>query len=366
MKIIKKYLIISLCLLLMACGSTKNSDNKEVTKSNTEIKESEEEKAKKEEELKKKKILEDVFRSYVKILENHKDYAEDKEKAEYSKYWYSLAYMDKTDIPVLLLKMNSNFKYDFQGPSTMKLFGFVNGQAKELSYKTLVGEAQAGYSRIIVNQLEDNNGLHITSVNTGGQDGIFYKLQFENEDIKVEETPFKIENNTIKLDAKVRELTWNEIDDYTALEEMLGENKDFIKQFNEEYLKNLKEGQKVYEGTLKIFTEPELLEFQKMKHPNPGYEENNSLYVVFVLNSPQELWGQVIMLPEGRTSKMDSFAIFAQSKYRSVELNNRIEMFKKYKDKKVKVIVDENKSWWPTDTSLPLGMLRGGVIKIID
>lgn len=365
MKTLRKYFTLSLCLLLMACTPANGGDNNKVLNKNVENKESSEEKAK-QEENKKQKLKEDVFKAYNKVLEEHENYTEDKEKAEYSKYWYSLAYMDKTDIPVLLLKMNSNYKYDFQGPSTMKIFGFVNGEAKELSYKTFIGEAHTGHSRINVYQLEGNNGLHITSVNSDGQGGIFYKLQFENGDVKVEETPFKVENGTIKSDSKVRELIWNEIDDISALKEILGENSELIKKLNEESLKNLKEGQKVYEGTIKILNEVELLEFQNMNHPNPDYRENESLYVIFVLDSPQELWGSLVMTPEGRTSKVDSFAIFAQSKYKNVEHNNRIEMFKKYKDKKVKVIVDKKQSWWPTDTSLPLGMLRGGVIKIID
>lgn len=364
MKSIKKYLIASLCLLLMSCGSTKNSSDNEVSKNSTETNKNAREETKNE-ELKMKKTLEDVFKGFVNVLENHKNYAEDKGKAEVSRYLYTLAYMDNTGIPVLLLQINTDFQSGFQAPSIMKIFAFIDGNVKETEYSTSMGYGHSILTGITIHQLKSNDGIVKLVENQGGTYADVHKLQLENKTVKVEEILDKLKSENIDIKEKINKLTWYEIDDYSALENML-DDPLFIKQFNENYLSNLKEGQKNYKGTIKIFTEQELMKFLNITQKNPYRKADDSLYVIFVLDNEQDVKARTVNNPNGKYWKVGYFSIFNQYKGRG-DYNNRIELFKKYKDKKVTVVVDENISYVPSNISIPpFEMINTNSIRIID
>lgn len=222
-----------------------------------------------------------------------------------------------------------------------------------------------GYDVTYISPMNDNGNIysikeeviHTEKVNVDSQKEEL-KLDVEYKAIPEDKTKSEDIDKILEEIIKIPPEKFKDIkkDDFEKLVEMLKKRITDLKskeemrkkstEIDEIIKKSKSEGKDIYIGNLKIFRNDEdMLKFQNMKNPNPGTSDE----------------GPFIILDFEKKVKVSAFSVtvgatFRETNYICLSRGERVKLdyWEKYAGKKVIVAVKDG--YWPSDTSLPLGI----------
>ncbi|MBV7296043.1 hypothetical protein KRX51_08985 [Corynebacterium sp. TAE3-ERU12] len=111
----------------------------------------------------------------------------------------------------------------------------------------------------------------------------------------------------------------------------------------------VEQGELVFTGTIRQITNAEIMD----GGPTPNGEPADELHWIIELDSPQTV--------TGRTAGTETRTRTITQAYLGAPGSSGYD-WDAYRGQHVRIVVDENNLWFPTDTGMPLGMLRIGTI----
>ncbi|MBO4289844.1 MAG: hypothetical protein J5865_07080, partial [Lachnospiraceae bacterium] len=303
-------------------------------------------------------MLEEALAAYREILKKADSYEFDGPiDIEFDHYDYALVQMQTGDpVPTLLLSKCWGgyyyrarvFQYD---PATKSVWQ----PEDRLAYgMMLMGGFRGGLS------LEaDGNGLLNSEFASGTGMGEYVRVTLENGKLRSElQWSGRLDQSG---QPEYTEIEWHVITDDSGFENWGGSGIDpGGVQTTEAGAENgpqavtlPSDGSRiVFTGTVRRFTYDEVVELQGSPDPNAAWNDHNQTYLLLVLDEPQEMklhngdeeslrpgTVSVIRLPETLSGYTGTHHIFS---------------------------IDPWKTYWPTDTSLPLGTPGTGDLKVLD
>lgn len=366
LKKLRNLAAILLCLPLVACGSSNlqnvssvaetmqetilvTGQNPEVSAGATEAVVSEKE---------------NIYQAYYQVLEEPAQYFSDRQLEKYGYFWYSLVYMDsQSDVPVLLLRYNANGK----DPSLniVKAVCYHEGVIQAL-FERFEGILPTGSDSARFHQGKDRKSLFFVNRSQIRHDGMTTKYQLAKDDLVIADEKSFSAGEEIPFHSEMDEpLRWYSLYDRQPLAEAFKISAERLEADNMASIEALGEQIEIFEGRLKLLKEDDLLAYQNHFHPNPAYAEPENIYVMFVFDQEQDFVAHAFSAgPQARQSK-DICLGRARPVAEEVDFYLSAWELEKYHDQKLKVAIDISGSYWPSDTSLPLGSARAKLVKII-
>lgn len=350
---------------LTACSQPEKEDVQEIQEFEEEevigVEEIEEE----EEENEKEKIAE----IYEGILEEIEDYDFDEieeEDVESVEYNYSIVNMSEKNEAQMLVAKDNGYGIEY-----IRVFSYDLEEEKIIAPDTIltIGVGGGGF-RGGLNQLEDKASLEYIGFMSGTGKGEIIHIKIEESDL-IQDLLWEGSIDDLSEDRNLLVIDWVPIRDLSKLKQLAEGEENFNKEIQEVAnekdkassengdLKDLiekekKEGKVVLEGIIKKMTYQEILELKNDSDPNPEYSDPNEEFYIFLLAEPQEIAFQ--SGDGGGSSK------------RIVEMIkiNEVDGITKHLGENINLSLDPNKTYWPTDTSLPLGQPSTSVFEVIE
>ena len=263
-------------------------------------------------------------------------------------YRYSLARMRAdSDIPALLLEQDTTF-----GISNVLVFQYEpdNGQAVQSDGTMSEGVAQAGGYRGSLSAAVDGNGILATEFSSGSGRGSTSRVTLNGNSLQSttlwEGNVFEDTDPTSE-EIGYLEIDWHDIADLSGLDSWTlpaGEPSQPAPGQPEPDGTTLPtDGDRiVFRGTLGAYSYNEVLTLQGQSDPNPGSDMGETYYLI-VLDEPQTM---NLRSGDGLSSR-DGEVHLVNITY--------AEGITQYIGQNLAFSIDPEQTYWPSDTSLPLG-----------
>ena len=263
-------------------------------------------------------------------------------------YRYSLARMRAdSDIPALLLEQDTTF-----GISNVLVFQYEpdNGQAVQSDGTMSEGVAQAGGYRGSLSAAGDGNGILATEFSSGSGMGSTSRVTLNGNSLQSttlwEGNVFEDTDPTSE-EIGYLEIDWHDIADLSGLDSWTppaGEPSQPVPDQPEPDETTLPtDGDRiVFRGTLGAYSYNEVLALQGQSDPNPGSDMGETYYLI-VLDEPQTM---NLRSGDGLSSR-DGEVHLVNITY--------AEGIAQYVGQSMAFSIDPERTYWPSDTSLPLG-----------
>lgn len=354
----RNYLKLALLILvisvgLTACSKAKKEEVQVIPDFEEEIEEKENDSEK-------------TAKAYKEILEKIEDYDFDgiEEEEELVEYKYSLVNMGEENEVQMLVAKDTYYGLQF-----IRAFSYDLEKEEIIRPDTILttGIGGGGY-RGSLSQLEDKAALEYINLMSGTGAAQIEHIKIEESEL-TEELVWEGRIDQFEEERALLEIDWIPISDLSKLRQLAEGKENFNKKFQVEEKeepelekndlkdfieKERNQGKVVLEGRIKKMTYQEVLDLQNMPDPNPGYSDLNEEYYIFVLNKPEEIAFQT-----GDGSGP------SKGKVGMVKINE-IDGKTKYLEKDINLSLDPTQTYWPTDTSVPLGEPSTSIFKIIE
>lgn len=310
---------------------------------------------------------------YNKVLDNIDAYAfiEDIQEAKID-YSYALVNMNDSDLPQLLVAQKVEKGLDY-----IKVFYSNDDFTKELTSDEVLplGVASAGGFRGALMQNENLDGLaYITFVSgTGAAAKEEVTVSLEKDKLTIErniaweglinelpdsnssEIEFIDINDRKKLDdlasikdGEFKETMAKRIDELKKLEE--AESVEENSTINEQVQKEIDQGKIVVSGTVKIFTNEEMVAYQNQ---NPQiFPDMGEIYVILLLDDYADINVQLAADPDYMT--------------RSVNMIKLPDDMTDYAGQRITISFTPDDGYWQSDASLPVGAPRMNKVNVLE
>jgi RNA polymerase sigma factor (sigma-70 family) len=257
-------------------------------------------------------------------------------------YRYALVQLHLDDpVPTLLLEQETTdylyfarvFQYD---PDTESVC--------QPSESLMEGTAQTGGYRGSLGMMADGNGIRITEASSGNGSMTISRATLEGDSIH---TAVEYEGNimdTVPDALGFVEIEWHDVGDLTALDswntQESGEVAHSEAAAAEDTLPT--DGERiVFTGTIDLYSYEEVVALQGQPDPNAQWTNKNAVYRLIVLDTPQtmELMGEKNL----RSGEVKLISV------------DYAEGLEQYDGQHLIFSIDPYNTYWPGDTSLPLG-----------
>lgn len=284
-------------------------------------------------------------------------------------YRYALVQMQSQHtVPALLLSQETQ-----NGLSLIRVFQYnPDDQTMSQPSETLTeGTAEAGGFRGSLGIMKDGRGLSLTELSSGTGDMSVSRVTLENGSINASPEWNGHLGDSVPENLSSESISWNDIsntdalDNWTADIDNLPESSDTAEKASEEVVisennempeeSTLPEddGRIVFQGTINNYSYDQVLTLQGISDPNGGSSTNMN-YQLIVLDTPQ-----VMELRSGGDPGTQSGEV-------SIIRIHDNENLSQYYGQHLTFSIDPNQTYWPSDTSLPLGQPGTSDIKILN
>lgn len=329
--------------------------------------------------------MEDAFALYREVLEKADTYDFGSDANPNGSYQYAIEYMHVGDsVPSLLLCQKGEDFIDH-----VRMF-YYDPEIQAFFYPSnalRMGVAGAGGFRGGIAMMGDGNGIQVVEISFGtGETRISRAVRsYSNLDVDLvwngsfdEDDPYR---------ACARQIRWYDLTDPSGFENTekpeitvipeasqnpetsarpessetpessagdvisagIGENSEAIWAENE-----TANGRIVLKGRIDTFSYEKVIELQGEPDPNAAWADHSRTYRLIVLDSPQRI---VAKNGDGMGSREGTAQMI---------LIDRAQISKSYDGKTVTFSINPEKTWWPSDTRLPLGAPTTSDIHIMD
>ena len=382
-KILCKKIILVLCFSigLSACSENKNENStntyKQAKIENTATNEADKKNIEENIESKEEPVSEiniKLSNLYNKVLDDIDSYTfeENAEQGDIN-YTYSLVNMNDSDIPQLIVAQN-NIEY---GLSYIKVFHSNDNFTKAITSDEVIqiGVASAGGFRGFLAQNEDLNGLDYITVSSGTGEGfkeeIIASVDKDNlilqrdtvwegsinelPDANTSDIDFidivdrnKLDDLATIKDGEYKKTIAKKIDELKSLEE--ARNSEENSTINDQTQEEIDNGRMVVSGTVKVFTNAEMVSYQD-QNPQifPDMGEN---YVILLLDDYADI---------NMKSSSDPYYMTY-----SVNIIKLPDDMADYVDQRITVSFGPDDGYWQSDASLPVGAPRMNTVNILE
>ncbi len=263
-------------------------------------------------------------------------------------YRYALVFMEPDDtVPALLLSQeNSSFLYH------VRLFSYEPETGVMLQPEEVLEEGAAGgYYRASLAREGDGYGLQLTAVSGGAGETQISRVTLSGETLK-EEQQWSGRMDQIPQELAGEEIHWYDSQDMTGLE-ALAEKTEEAPQTEAavpapepsapvQETEAVTDGDRlVFSGTIDTYSYDEVVALQGQPDPNGQWADRGSTYRLIVLDTPQDM--------ELRTADG-----YKSGQVRLINVTGAGDL-SAYDGQSLTFSIDPDSTYWPGDTSLPLG-----------
>ena len=298
------------------------------------------------------------------VLENYKGMLQVSDTVDYGEnagtptgnYRYALVNMSEdSQIPVLLLSQeNTMYLYH------VRIFQYIPDIASTVQMNGVLEEgASGGFYRASLALEGDGNGLMLTTISGGTGDTQIERITITSAHDIVSETQWTGRMDQIPSDITSEEIIWYDINDTSALEDWFAKNagahsvSDGTEATNSGSQSQPSEqtppaetslpedGDRiVFTGTVNTYTYDEVLALQGIADPNPQSGHSQTY--------------RLIVLDEPRTMELRSSDGYSSNTVSLIDVSQASGL-EQYDGQHLTFSIDPASTWWPGDTSLPLG-----------
>ena len=268
-------------------------------------------------------------------------------------YRYALVRMAPEDsVPTLLLEQETE---DFMYHLRVFQYDPDSGTVFQPEQILTEGVAPVGGYRGSIGLESDGHGLSMLELSSGtGQTGIS-RITLEDGTLKTT-TEWSGRFDQIPEGMGSEAIDWQDAGDLTALENWTmpseTERTEAPKEQSSEAERQPEDGKIEFTGTIDTYSYEEVVELQGSPDPNAPWSDTSAEYRLIVLDTPQEMELQGLDAPRsGEVRLIDVTYAEGLEQYDGQHLTFRI---------------DPEKTYWPSDSSLPLGQPSTREIEIVD
>lgn len=266
-------------------------------------------------------------------------------------YRYALVRMaPEDDIPALLLEQDTTF-----GISFVLVFRYDadNKTVLQASDTLMEGVASAGSYRGGLSAAGDGNGLLSTEFSSGSGQGYTSRVALDGDTLRSEiiwEGSIFDDTDKTVGDIGSIDINWHDVSDTSALDGWTPDAPQPIPTPAEptgETAALPTDGNRiVFRGTLHSYTYDEVVALQGEPDPNAQWADTSEVFWLILPEEPQTM---SLGSSGGGGFTEGTVDII------SVTYSQGMEQLKQYEGQQLVYSIDPNTTWWPSDTSLPLG-----------
>lgn len=258
-------------------------------------------------------------------------------------YKYALVRIAPEDtVPALLLEQGTTF-----GVYHVLVFQYdVDGKTVLQAADTLMeGEATMGGFRGSLALMGDGNGIRALELSSGSGDMTISRVTLDGSAL-VQETAWegRFDQMPDEMNSFVQ-IEWHDVLDASALGSWTPDAPQPAPapaEPTEEPAVPVTDGDRiVFTGTLGAYSYSEVLALQGLDDPNPGSDQGETYWLI-VLDAPQNM----TLRSYGGNGYEGQVSIVNVTGAGGLE---------QYDGQRLTVSIDANSTWWPSDTSLPVG-----------
>lgn len=265
-------------------------------------------------------------------------------------YWYALVRMTPDGVvPALLLKQDTTF-----GISSILTFQYDTGSGAvtQASDTLSEGAASAGGYRGGLSAAGDGYGLLSTEFSSGTGEGFTFRMVLDGDKLRSDviwQGNIFEDTDTAIEEIGTADIDWHNVSDTSALASWTpgappSASTAPAEPEPEPSAEPVTDGDRiVFTGTLGSYSYTEVLTLQEISEPNPGSDRGETYWLI-VLDTPQNM----TLCSIG--SEMGTY----EGEVRIVNVTGA-DGLEQYDGQKLTVSIDAGHTWWPSDTSLPLG-----------
>lgn len=278
---------------------------------------------------------------------------------------YSYAFVDVygPDVPVMLLKAGGPMD-TWGGVDSVRVLGFNEDGDEAIAYEGELSEgvASAGGYRGALSASSSGAGLIYEEFSSGTGEMTSYHIGIEGTSLAKtvahcgifgDESPC-----AALLSSDMQDIVWADVGDTALLDELAGRGDEPTDFPDVDWqAKAVENGLVACTGTIRVLDADGLLALQEMTNPNSGYEGDET-YVVLSLDAVQALTargGDGSIVRDGQASLISLEPTLSSSGFPSEWYPDG---WATLDGRRVTVVVNPDRMWWPSDTGLPLGEPR--------
>ena len=202
----------------------------------------------------------------------------------------------------------------------------------------------------VLTMMNDGNGLCMHSPPSGAGEILIERITLDGDKLRDEIVYNGHYDDEIPDEFKATEIEWYSTGDLSVIDSKLNKNETQLQppatqlQPLTTQAAPLRDGNRiVFTGTINEYSYDEVVALQGVPDPNKGeYTDTNARYTLIVLDKPQ-----VMKLTNG-----DDIGGLRSDEVRMISTSRE---FSKYYGQHLTFSIDPNNTYWPSDTSLPIG-----------
>lgn len=296
------------------------------------------------------------YRTIIRQADTY-EYNKDIPDLETQGYWYALVQMQPEDpVPTLLLKKEEG---GWTFVTTIRVFQY------DVGTKTLYQPAETLGSGIRggLSMAGDGNGILNTEWSGGTGKGSVTRITLDGDSLKYD-TCWTGRIDLMPDSLTFIEIQWHEIEDLSALDNWTAPdpNGEPSSESLDSSVLPTDGDRIVLTGTVGTYNYDDIISLQGRPDPNDFDERaveyaQSRTYHVIVLDTPQTL-----RLRSFDPSEGDNYTI-----HEALMINiEGTDNMNQYEGQHITFSIDPDATWWPTDTSLPLGQPSTGDIHVLE
>lgn len=273
-------------------------------------------------------------------------------------YRYALVRMGAGyDVPALLLEQDTAF-----GISNVLVFQYEpdGGQVIQASGTMSEGVAQAGGYRGSLAAAADGDGILSTEFSSGSGMGSTSRITLNGNSLQsatLWEGNVVMDTDPTETEIGRLEIAWHDIADLGGLDSWTPDDPQPPAQGTQ----NPGEPQLptdgnriVFTGTINTYSYDELIALQGTPDPNAPYSDTTAVYRLIVPDAPQNM---TLRSGDGLSSY--------ESEVRMIDVTEAGGL-SQYDGQHLTFSIDPDKTWWPSDTSLPVGQPHTSDVRVLE
>lgn len=285
-------------------------------------------------------LIEEAMEQYKVILSQAYSYFVDNDPAR--EYMYALVQMQPDDpVPTLLLRLEASPELDTTYGIRLFQYDPYSGVMLQPDQILCGSFSGSGYRGGLALQ-EDGNGLLLEEWEPASGQTWIHRMTLEGEDF---DSALQWEGriDMIPEEHKGVPIEWHDIGELvtpseTPAEVSLPEDGDRL----------------VLQGTIQTYTYDELLDMLGYPDPNAEYADKTQTFRLFLLDEPQTM----------RLVAYGNIEPFAEQTATMIDIS-RAEGLEQYDGQHLFISIDPNEAYWPSDTSLPIGIPRARDVHVL-
>ncbi len=283
-----------------------------------------------------------ALRAYSFILSNPVNYEFEEGDGETLGYEYAIIHLENSDtVPTLLIKKSMLSSYN--SLDYVRVFKYDPERDTVMAPREkIISGTGGGGARSWMGQAEDGRGLILVEGSGGTGEG--YSSRITVSGLQLNRQKEMEVSNFLTADFGIVDIEWSAVDDLSQVDKWSAWQPPESAQYAQDAESVITEdGDRiVLTGTVGVYSYNEVLSLQGTSDPNPGYSDTSQTFVLIVLDSSQDL----TLVSGDRQSNWTGTASLIDVSDAGIS---------DYAGQHITFSIDGGRTYWPSDTSLPLG-----------